>query len=132
MSMPSVTAGSRQRKPTPAEYSSGSPNLSNALPKSKNAATPKLRGRSREISTVPVSRCLPPTFTVRRTHTVDSCLVFAVIGRYRLLGRQLVVAEAAHAAVATGEEAHGAGQLAEFGDEARADFASQQQMPLRA
>src|SRR6185312_9853484 len=60
-SMPSVTTGRRKRTPRPTEYSIGSLKLSKALPKSKNAATPKLRGRSRSSSTVPVTRSLPPS-----------------------------------------------------------------------
>jgi hypothetical protein len=60
-SMPMVTTGSRSRTPRPAEYCSGSPNRSKALPASTNSATPKLRGRSRISSTAPVSWCLPPT-----------------------------------------------------------------------
>jgi hypothetical protein len=55
-----MSIGSRQRTPTPTEYSSGALQSLNALPVSKNTAPRMLRRKSRSNSMLATTLCSPP------------------------------------------------------------------------
>ena len=129
-SMPTETTGRRKRTPMPTEYMSGSPKLSNALPASREHRHREVpRQVAHELDGAREQMFAADLF-------VDGVAVFVDTGVRRsasrgLLDRREVVdAEAAHAAIAAGEESLRRRETAGARHRGRADVAAQQHVPL--